>query len=573
MAPCAQSRLILCGLGCLLPFAAVLARLTRLQVVEHERLRSLARVEFDRESIEISPRGRILDRSGRVLAQSLPSGSCFLDPSSMKDLAASSSKLAGALGLPLEEVLRKARFPGRFVWVKRKLALEELEAVRRLRLEGVGIVPDERRGYPNGDLARGLLGLVGGDGQGLSGLELAFERSLAGKARKIHLLRDGAGRSILLAAGPEQPPPPDLFLTLDRNIQHYAEAALAEGVRRHGPQKAVLLVQEPRTGELLAVADYPPDPLKIRSLQETYEPGSTYKIVTLAGVLEERLAFIEDSLDGENGRWEVSPKVFIKDHEPIGRMSISEAMERSSNIGMAKLGLRLGADRLHRYGRMFGFGSRTGLPLPGESAGLLPSRRKTSRVVLANQSFGQGLAATPIQLVGAYSAVANGGFLMEPRLVHSLGTRTFPPAATVRRVLSSETVRTLAHVLERVVAGGTGMNAAVPGYRAAGKTGTAQKFDPATGKYSSTQYLASFVGFIPSKEPAFTILVMVALDNPKRQYYGSDVAAPIFARLARELLALRGIPPEGALAPPSLHAALGAAPTAGTSARALLKPR
>lgn len=538
-----RARLSGCTLFCLAPLLPVGARLARLQILEHRSLAAKANGELSREAVEIVPRGRILDREGRVLAESLPSWSAYIDPGAVTRPSEAAAKLSCALGMSRAEILRKARARGRFAWLKRRITPREAEAVRRLRLDCAGLLPDERRAYPSGPLARSLLGAVGAEGHGLSGLELAYDKALSAPPLRLRVLRDGSGRRLRLEPGPRPALAPDLVLTLDRSVQHYAEAVLAEAVRRHEPSQAAIVVQDPRSGEILALATYPADPLRNHALQEAYEPGSTFKLVALAGVLEEGLARPEDTLDTEGGRWEVAPTVFIKDHEPFASLTLAQVVERSSNIGMAKLGLRLGADRFYHGARAFGFGARTGLPLPGESPGILKPPRQLTRVNLANNAFGQGLAVTSVQLLAAYSAVANGGLLLEPRVVLAVGDKGSGAPAPVRRVASERTVRLLARLLRRVVEAGTGKNAAVPGYTVAGKTGTAQKVDPRTGRYSSSQYISSFVGYTPATDPRFAVLVV--LDGPRHQYYGSDVAAPSFAKLVRGLLALRAVPQDG----------------------------
>ncbi|MEK9146297.1 MAG: penicillin-binding protein 2, partial [Elusimicrobiota bacterium] len=380
-----------------------------------------------------------------------------------------------------------------------------------------------------------------------AGLELTFNSKLRGRSRKIRLTRDGSGRT--MPADPvseEEEAPAELRLTLDRSAQYFAEAELREAVLRHKAKKGIVLVQEPRSGDLLAAAVYPPDPTRNAALQDVFEPGSTFKIVAAAAVLEKGIFAPTDTVDCEGGRWALTPSVLLKDHEPEGVITLAEIIERSSNIGTAKLALRLGPKDFHRHCRTFGFGYKTGLPLPGESAGLLPALSALNTVRLANAGFGQGVAVTAIQLISAFSALANGGSLMEPRLILAVAGEPAPGPVKLRRVASEKTVSQLGSILEGVVLRGTGQSARLAGYRAAGKTGTAQKIDPATGRYSASDYLSSFIGYAPLPDPRFTILV--AIDSPRVGYYGSEVAAPVFAKLARSLLALGAVPPDQPLA-------------------------
>lgn len=554
-----RARLNLCAALAALPALPLAGRLVQLQVLEHRKLTALALGELHRSEVELIPRGRILDRNGSILVESLPAPSVFLDPQLARSRPGEFARLAKVLGLDPAEVRKKARGSGRFAWLKRKLDPEQADALKALGLSFVGLLPDERRAYPNEELAASLLGSVGLDGKGLSGLELAYDRDLSGRVQKVRLLRDGAGNTMPLSGGAPADPPPDLTLTIDRGLQHYAESALREAVTRFEPAWAAALVQDPRTGELLALASAPADPLLNRIFQQVYEPGSTFKAVTVAAALEERVASSSEAIDC-SGPWELASGVHIRDHEPLGTLPLELVMAHSSNIGMAKLGLRIGSDRFYRYSRTFGFGSRSGIRFPGESAGLLKSKKALDRVTLGNNAFGQGLAVTPLQLVNAFSAIANGGELLEPKLVRGVGkdAKQAEPQR-IRRVASPETIKTLGRLLESVVEKGTGKTAAVAGYSVAGKTGTSQKIDPATRRYSSTDYIASFAGYAPAREPRFTILVV--LDSPKHLYYGAEVAAPVFAKIARQALALYGIPPDRPL-PVRVQAAPPARPPA-----------
>ncbi|MBI5200415.1 MAG: penicillin-binding protein 2 [Elusimicrobia bacterium] len=533
----------MCAALAAFPALPLAARLAQLQVLEHGRLNAMATGETRRSEVEVVPRGRILDRHGNLLAESLPASSSFIDPLSARGHEREFGLVAKALHMDPAEVRRKARGANRFAWLKRKLEPSEVDALKELDLTFVGLTPDERRAYPNQELASSLLGSVGVDGKGLSGLELTYDRDLVGRVQKIQLLRDGAGRTMPLAARKETQGPPDLTLTVDRGLQHYAEAALEEAMAKFQPAWASAIVQDPSTGELLAMASLPVDPLKNRIFQQIYEPGSTFKAVTVAAALDEGVSAPGEVIDC-SGPWEIAKGVFIKDHEPEGMLALDQVMARSSNVGMAKLGLRLGPERFFRYARGFGFGARTGLRFPGESAGLLKQKADRDRVSLGNNAFGQGLAVTPLQLVAAYSAIANGGRLLEPRLVRGVGHGELPETLPqpVRQSATPKTIGALARMLEGVVEKGTGVSAQVPGYSVAGKTGTSQKIDPNTRKYSGTDYIASFAGYVPARAPRFTILVVI--DSPKHQYYGAEVAAPVFAKIARQALALYGVPPD-----------------------------
>lgn len=530
-------RLTLAASLCVAPLLPLTARLAQLQVMEHRNLETRATGEFSRSTQEAAPRADILDRDGRILTQSIPVWSCFADKRMVRDAQALAARLSPLLKLPASELAGKIRGPGRFAWLKTRMSYEEARAVSAARAPGVGLVPSQERFYPNASLARSLLGAVNSEGRGAAGIELAFDRRLTGKARRLKVIRDGSGRSIYKGAEEEASSPEPLRLTIDRNVQYYAEEMLREAAAQFQVKGGLIAVEDPNNGEILAMATYPPNPLKNSIVQDSYEPGSTFKIVAAAAALEESLVRDDETLFCENGSYEIAPGVPIHDHEPSGELTLAGILERSSNIGVAKLVERVGAMRFYRLSRALGFANRTGIPLPGETAGEMKPLSDMNRVALAAAAYGYGIGVSPLQLLSAYSALANGGTLWEPQIVKD-GRKP----SRVRRIASPKTVETLSRMLEGVVERGTGVPAQIPGYRVAGKTGTSRRLDPLTRKYSTSQYNASFVGFLPAGKPRWTILVLI--EDPKGQYYGAQVAAPVFAKLARQLLALEGIAPE-----------------------------
>ena len=537
-----HTALYLC-LASLLPIAF---RLVYLQTVRSDAFSERVAFSTERRALEIIPRGRILDRRGRILAQSVPAWSSFLDLKVLKRDSRNKKKtlkaIASALSIDKDVLRKRLDTKRRTVWLKRKMTLSELGRLKELNLPSVGIHPDERRYYPNEALARSVLGFVRTDGQGLAGVERAFDKALSGQAIRVRHIRDGKGRPIGDTDASENKAPADLVLSLDRTVQYFAEQALDEGIRKTKAKAGIAIVQDPQTGDILALAERPSDPKRSAALQDVYEPGSTFKIVVAAAALETLKVTKDELINCENGRWEMKPGIRIKDHEKKGMLTLDQIIQYSSNIGTAKIGLRLGAKRFIDYCRRFGFGYKTGTPLPGESRGIIPPEKGMRDVRLANAAFGQGVAVTALQLVGAYSAIANGGTLLEPRLVMRSHGRAQRGRVEIRRIANAKTVARLQEMLERVVDDGTGATASIPGYSAAGKTGTAEKIDPSTGKYSTTDYIASFAGYIPANKPRFTILIVV--DTPRIGEYGSEVAAPIFAQIARQLLAHFAIPPE-----------------------------
>ena len=551
-----HARLVAVAGLCLSPLAPLSVRLGNLQVMQHSRIESQVAGEVLRNTAESLDRADILDRRGRPLAQSAPFWSCFAERDRAAARPGLARVLAKALGLPEAEVRRRLQVRKRFPVIKEELSAAEVAALSEARLDnkklvehGIGVELHHKRSYPNSDLARSVLGKVGTEQNGLTGLELTFNERLKGRPRRVEYVRDGSGRAIYLSTEGSLDAPQPLRLTLDRDVQFHAEEVLREAASEFKAKGGMVVVLDPDTAEVLAMAAVPSTPLKNPVIQDTYEPGSTFKLVTAASALDGAAVSEQDTFFCENGLYQVSPGVFIHDHEPAGRLTVQGILERSSNIGAAKLVEKVGAMRFYRTSRAFGFDIKTGISLPGETAGEMKPLEQLTRVVMAASSYGYGIGVSALQVANAYNAVANGGTLYEPSIVD-------PGRAPseVRRVVSPATASALSRMLESVVERGTGVSARIPGYRVAGKTGTARKLDPRTKEYSTSAYMASFVGFLPVQRPRWTILVVI--DEPKGQYYGAQVAAPVFAKLGRRLLALAGVPPD----PPAAPAAAGARP-------------
>lgn len=539
-------------------FGTVLVRLAYLQIWRHQDLVARADQQSSRLIRPAPQRGPILDRQGRVLVESVRAGSCYADPAMIRSPEAVAHRLAALLDMPAREIAQKIRKKeGSFVWLRRFLSPERARAVEEARLPGVGIQWDHRRSYPNGLLAAQLLGYVGDDGHGLSGLELVFDGTLLERGEARRSLKDGRGRNLGMSPAKDDRDGAWVRLTLDRTLQFIAERELEWGMARSRAKTGIVVVQDPFTGEILALAGRPtpftpgerPKDMKsltIPAAQWNFEPGSTFKLVTAAAALEEGVVRPREVFHGENGKWKVAGHT-IRDHEPKGLMTFTQCMEVSSNIALAKVGMKVGKERFYDYIRAFGFGARTGSEIPGEGAGLLRPPSKWSGTSLPVLSFGQEVGVTALQLAAAYSAVANGGMLLEPRLYRqardgSGSERRWDSGAVVRRVVSAATAETLKRMLEGVVVRGTGQDAKLEGWTAAGKTGTAQKLDPATGSYSDTRYVASFIGFAPVTKPRLTIVVI--LDEPQGLEWGGYNAGPIFRNIANHALTYLGVPPD-----------------------------
>lgn len=408
-----------------------------------------------------------------------------------------------------------------------------------------------KRVYPHGQLAAHLLGFVGRDGQGLEGIEYFFDGPLRNKGSRIEVLRDGRGKRLYSPEGAKdswEVDGKDITLTLDEVVQHIAEEELAAQVVRQQAKGGVAVVLDPFSGEILALAIYPsfdpnaylksnPRAWRNRAITDSLEPGSTFKIIPLAAALEEGLTSLDEQIDGEEGTLSLSRQIILRDIPPHDRLSLEEVITQSSNIGTIKVSRRLGKERLYRYVRLFGFGSKTGVDLPGEAAGLVSPPQKWSKVSLEFLAIGQEIGVTPLQLATAYAVIANGGLWVKPRIVKTFGPPQKPEGKMAppigRRVLAPTTCRQLTRALIRVVSGGTGTRAALEGFEVAGKTGTAQKMGPY--QHSSEQrYMSSFVGFVPARHPQAVILVMI--DEPQGVHLGGAVAAPVFREIAQRAM-------------------------------------
>jgi cell division protein FtsI (penicillin-binding protein 3) len=528
--------------------AVISARLFSLQVRQHPKLAEAASRQYRRLVPLVSRRGTIYDRNGREFAVSLRVSSIFAQPSQVDQPNRAAQTLARELKLPPMDVLRRLRSTKPFVWIKRQVTSEEADAVAKLGLKGVGLVPEAKRFYPKQHLAAHLLGFVGTDDKGLEGVELHYDADLAGRPRWVVRQQDALGRPIFKEEASDIEGR-DLYLTIDEVVQYVAERELEAAVTRSHATAGAAIVMDPITGEILALANYPtfnPNAYgqagaaarRNRAVTDYYEPGSAFKVVAAAGALEERLVTPADRFAGEHGAIEVAG-VTIRDHERFGTITFSEILAHSSNVGAIKVGMRLGRSLYYNYISGFGFGNATGIDLPGETPGLIRRPKDWSSLSLASLSIGQELSVSPLQMLVAMSAVANGGVLVRPYLGRSIVAPDGKAIADtrpayLRRVIREGTARTLTEILKGVVTYGTGKAASVEGFEVAGKTGTSQKVDPATGRYSRDKVVASFVGFVPADQPRLAVIVLI--DEPKTLQWGGAIAAPTFREIARESL-------------------------------------
>jgi cell division protein FtsI (penicillin-binding protein 3) len=547
----ANSRIRLLVLAFAGLFAVTLGRAAWIQIVHGPGYEAMASKQ-QRETIEIpAGRGTIYDRTGEPLAIGEQATTVYADPRNVVAPKKAAVKTATALGLDPDEL-----YPSlidrtkRFVFVERKADPVKAAALQKLGVAGIGFYPEERRTYPQGRVASQLLGFAGTDNRGLDGLERSLDRALAGKSGYEVVVRDPAGQAIDVVTSRKERPGRNVVLTLDHQLQANAEQLLATAVHRWRAKGATAIVMDPRTGAILAMAnaptfdanrftDAPADERRNRAVTDLYEPGSTFKIVTIAGALEDNLVTPETSFT-------LAPTIQVADrviHEshtrPTERMTVRQILAESSNVGTITIAKeKLGGPELARWISRFGFGKATGSELPGESPGMVLPYDRWSGSTIGTVPIGQGIAVTPLQMVSAYAAIGNGGVMPPPHVVAKIGGKKVRHGKG-RRIVSKHTAERMTAMFRDVVLEGTGTEAAIPGYTVAGKTGTANKAE--NGRYVQ-KYVASFVGLVPARKPRLAILVMV--DEPHGQIWGGSVAAPVFRDIARFALQYLEVPPD-----------------------------
>lgn len=558
-------------------------RAWNLQVQQKDRLKAFAEDQYVRAMEIPARRGDIVDRRGTRLASSVDVESVWADPSMIPDQRDAAKKLAKALGADGKEIQRALENGRRFAWVKRQVTDADAAKVKALNIPGIGFAREPRRFYPQRELAAHVIGVVGTEGKGLEGLEASFDDELSGERVRREGFRDAKGRK-LLTNGVEDPlstAGASVTLTIDSTVQYITDKALEKAVTDQKATAGMAIVLDPKTGEILALSNWPrfnPNAtkdasgaaLKNRSVTDLNEPGSTMKSFVIASALEQKIINEASEFDCEMGRWPIGRHV-VHDTHPHGVLTPRGILQVSSNICAAKVGQKMGREKLTETYRAFGFGERFGLGLPGEGKGSLPYPK--SEIALATQSFGQGLSATSLQIAAAYATLANEGVLMKPYLVSKVvdadGLVLLENKPTpLRRVVSPQVAKSVVSMLETVVEkGGTATKARLDEYRVAGKTGTAQKVDPIAGGYSDRR-LASFAGIVPAEDPRAVILVVV--DEPSVDRYGGDCAAPAFKEIATQLMPHIGAPksremptPVAAVEKPSAKKAEKSVVTAG----------
>jgi cell division protein FtsI/penicillin-binding protein 2 len=564
-----QSRVLTVTIALALWVAAIETRLVFLQVVAHADLVARAERQQKRTQEAVAKRGDILDRRGHLLATSVDADTIYAVPSEIADAADAVAKLCRAFNdctrkerAALIEKLAQQRA---FAYVRRQVSPELAGRVAALKLDGIGFLKESRRFYPNRELAAHLLGWVNIDNKGMAGIESTYDSKIGGKNGTI-LIQTDAKRRVFSRV--ERPPiaGPSIELTIDEYLQHIAERELHAGVAENRAAGGTAIIMNPHTGEILAMANEPTfNPNAYRDAEETerrnravqdlYEPGSTFKVVTASAALEEKVMSVNSWIDTSPGMIKLTGRKPITEdgHRNYGALTFTDVIVKSSNIGAIRIGFRIGTERLSRFVSSFGFGRPSSPDFPGESPGIVWAPEKWTESALASVSMGYQVGVTPLQMVTAVSSVANGGELVEPRVVRALyrGNRRLAVTPKIlRRTINQETASTLTTIMEDVVARGTAKKAQIPGYTIAGKTGTASKL--VNGHYSRSDYNASFVGFYPSRKPALAMIVVVDSPHGAAGYHGGAVAAPIFQRIAEAAVRYLGIPPDVNAAPPVL---------------------
>lgn len=537
-------------------FFIVFLRLVDIMVVNHERLTERAKMQqMKGEEVQVR-RGIIFDRHGREMAVNIELESLYCDPVEIISAEKSACVLSDITGKPSKTILTKLNSEGRFVWLDRKLEPDMARKVKETKIKGLGFMPDARRVYPKGHLASHILGFVDIDNKGIEGVELKYHSSLSTSGGKVVRARDAGGRTLSQGVDMEYRGN-NLVLTIDEGLQYMVESELDRAMDKWRANAAAAIMMDPLTGEILALANRPsfnPNSLsgsrnferRNRAITDCYEPGSTFKIIIGTAALEERAVSLDSPFDCSRGVVEVGGRV-IHDAHKHGLLTFKEVIQKSSNVGSVMVGMKLGKERIYKYAKAFGFGDRTGIDLPGEVPGLIRPPEKWSGVSIGSVPIGQEVAVTPLQVLRAYAAIANGGFLVTPHVVSRVVSPDGRPVRTfsgeTRRAISQKTAETFKDILKTVTDdGGTAKSAAVSGNYVAGKTGTAQMVDPSTKRYSKEKYISSFVGFVPADNPKIAMIVVIY--EPKGQIYGGVVAAPVFKQIAENALSYLEVPRE-----------------------------
>ena len=546
-------------------FLVIFVRLSELMIFDHRLLAEKARSQqIKAEDIQVR-RGNIYDRRGREFAVNMELESLFCDSKEVKIDNKRVEKLSAILGVNADVVRTKFEGEKRFTWITRKLPPDTIKKVKTVldmgpttnesSVKGFGLIPESKRFYPNGNLASHVVGTVGMDNQPLEGIELAYNKYLKTSGGKVYFFRDATGRMLSSGVNTEVKGN-DILLTIDEGLQYIVEKELEKAMREWQAVAATVIMMDPLTGEILALANRPDydlnhirtahrNGIRNRAITDIYEPGSTFKVVAGTAALEEKAFRLDSVFDVSKGSIEVGGKR-IHDAHRNGVLTFKEVIQKSSNVGTVMIGMKLGREKIYKYAKLLGFGDPTGIDLPGEVSGWIRKPDRWSATSIGAIPIGQEVAVTPLQVLRAYAAIANGGYLVTPHVVSEVRTHEGKTVFSFnkserKRVLSERTAETFRDILKTVVEeGGTAPTASVDGNQVAGKTGTAQLIDRKTRRYSRDRYVSSFVGFVPADNPRFAMIVVVY--EPKGQVYGGLVAGPVFKRIADQSLSYMNVP-------------------------------
>ncbi|WP_428262632.1 penicillin-binding transpeptidase domain-containing protein [Haliangium sp.] len=561
ISPRVSTRIYIVGVILTAMFLGIAYRAYGLQIDQADKYRTKARRQHLRTVELPAPRGPILDIQGRELAVTADADSVYANPRQVSDANATARSVAAVLGLDVRALEASLVTRRHFVWIERHVTPEEARQLRDLELEGIYLTPEPRRFYPGKGLAGPVLGFAGIDGDGLDGLELRMDELLRGEQARVAALRDAAGRVMMADGVVKARPGATVTLTLDRAIQDVAERALADAVAEHQAKGGSLVVVDVATGGVLAMASQPTyDPnspgravrthARNRAVTDAYEIGSVMKVFTVTAALDAGVVSPEELIDVEGGSLQVGRKL-IRDTYHDDVLSVAGVIKRSSNVGAVKVAARLGADELYQALARYGFGTKTGIELPGERAGKLRSPKRWGEIGLASMAFGYGMTVTALQVAAGFAAVGAGGVYREPRIIHEVrdasGRVLYQHQPIDRQVMRPETAAAmlpmLASVFDKGRDGGTARSLDPPPFPVGAKTGTARKVDPETRQYSRELYVSSFAGLAPIDDPR--IAVVVLLDEPRGEhYYGAHVAGPAFVQVVDETLRYLGVPPQ-----------------------------
>jgi cell division protein FtsI/penicillin-binding protein 2 len=536
-------------------------RLIQFQVIDHTQLKQEASHQNQNKSTIEPKRGTIFDRNGTILARSIPKYSVFYQPMDGEFRSqhwTTIEKLRKALALSsmrVKSIKTQIEKDASFIWIIRKIDETKANRIKEMDLDGIYLMEENKRSYPQGKRAAHVLGRVDIDEKGVSGIEYKYNAVLQGKKGEGLILRDAKRRRYRFETLKTPIDGKDLVLSIDEIIQYICESELEKTVEQHQAQWGTVIVSVPSTGEILACANHPTYDLnhlsksftkvdRNKAIHQTYDPGSTFKIVTVSAAVENNSVRFDETFDCSKGYLVWAGNVF-RDHQKLGILTFPQVFIHSSNIGTISIGQRIGKENLFHTIENFGFGQKTGIDLPAEEIGLLNPLEKWTKISVASHSIGYEISVTPLQMLQTFNTIANNGISIPPKIVkkiHGMEAEIQAPPLSSKRVISEETAAKVKQILLHVVLEGTGVEAQIPGYTVIGKTGTAQKFDPIEKRYLSSSHIASFIGFVAKEKPLFSIIAV--LDDPKGHYYGGQVAAPLFRAIAKKILLYLGVPPD-----------------------------